>query len=232
VDQPAKIDLRTPLSWRASFKFPLQSAVARREVLWGAVLLLVLPGVGWLLNMGHRIAFVRHMQDGKDPFPAWSDPGRPWTEVYAELLYDGLVTFVAMLGYHLPGGILMALGRAMDSAAMLWGGIALWIAGTVLVPGFMTHYCKEKNPRALFDVRVVLRRVREAEGRYWHAWRITLAAMALSFLGLAALGVGFLLTSVWFWQVAGFSFATVFSQRFGLVIAGAPLCPPCPTDRE
>ena len=41
---------------RASFAFPLQSPVARREVLWGALLLVALPGVGWLLNMGHRIA--------------------------------------------------------------------------------------------------------------------------------------------------------------------------------
>jgi hypothetical protein len=37
-----------------------------------------------------------------------------------------------------------------------------------------------------------------------------------SFVGLLAFGVGFFVTSVWFWQVAGFSFATVFSQRFAL----------------
>lgn len=42
------------------------------------------------------------------------------------------------------------------------------------------------------------------------------AALGLSFLGLLALGVGFLVTSVWFWQVAGFSFARVFSQKHGL----------------
>ena len=42
-------------------------------------------------------------------------------------------------------------------------------------------------------------------------------ALALSFLGLWLLGIGFFVTSVWFWQVAGFSFATVFSQRFNLV---------------
>jgi hypothetical protein len=29
-------------------------------------------------------------------------------------------------------------------------------------------------------------------------------------------GVGFLVTSVWFWQVAGFAFATVFSDTFKL----------------
>ena len=39
---------------------------------------------------------------------------------------------------------------------------------------------------------------------------------------LLALGAGFLFTSVWFWQVAGFSFASVFTRRFGLDTDAAP----------
>lgn len=214
---PRTVDLRTPLSLGASFRFPLQSPVARREVLWGSALLIFLPGLGWLLNMGHRIAFVRHMQDGRPPFPAWSDPGRSWRDVYGDLLHDGFITFVAMVGYHAPGSIAVALGHFTRSTPVVAAGAVLWIAATVLVPGFMTHYCKERNPRALWDVPVVLRRIRDAGGRYWRAWSITLAAMVLSFVGALGLGVGFFLVSVWFWQVAGFSFATVFSQRFGLV---------------
>ena len=52
-----------------------------------------------------------------------------------------------------------------------------------------------------------------------HAWSDsrTTTALALSFLGLWLLGIGFFVTSVWFWQVAGFSFAAVFRQRFNLV---------------
>jgi hypothetical protein len=49
-----------------------------------------------------------------------------------------------------------------------------------------------------------------------HAWAIALAALLCSFLGLLAFGVGFLFTSVWFWQVAGFSFATAFTNKFRL----------------
>ncbi len=44
----------------------------------------------------------------------------------------------------------------------------------------------------------------------------------MSFSGLLALGAGFLFTSVWFWQVAGFSFASVFTRRFGLDADAAP----------
>lgn len=212
-----EIDLRTPLTLRASFAFPVQSPVARRELLWGALLLVALPGLGWVLNMGHRVAFVRRMQQGRAPFPAWRDPGRPWQDVYAELLRDGAVTCLGMVWFHAPGAAVMALGRWAGSAALVALGAALWVAATALVPGFMTHYCKERDPRAILDPRLALRRVREGGARYWHAWAIALAALAVSFAGLAALGVGFFVTSVWFWQVAGFSFATVFSQRHALI---------------
>jgi len=76
---------------------------------------------------------------------------------------------------------------------------------------------KTPNERAL-------RRCIQGGRAYWQAWSITLAALAISFSGLLALGVGFLVTSIWFWQVAGFSFASVFTQRFGLdsVVRGGP----------
>ena len=48
------------------------------------------------------------------------------------------------------------------------------------------------------------------------AWGIALAALTLSFMGLLGFGIAFFVTSVWFWQVAGFSFATVFTRRFEL----------------
>lgn len=97
------VNLRTRLRLRNSVAFPLQTADGRREVLWGAVLLVALPGVGWLLNMGHRIAFVRRMQRGVPPFPAFSDAARRWHAVYRELMWDGFVTFLGMVYYHAPG---------------------------------------------------------------------------------------------------------------------------------
>ena len=84
------------------------------------------------------------------------------------------------------------------------------------IPGYMSHYCRRFDAREVFDPARALRRVRQGGRAYWRAWGITLAALAVSFVGLLGLGVGFLVTSVWFWQVAGYSFATVFSQRFDL----------------
>jgi hypothetical protein len=79
------IDLSTRLDRRTAFVFPVQSRLARRELLRGAALLL-LHGVGWLLNMGHRIQMVHNMQHGRECWPGWGN--------YPHLLKLGTVTFL------------------------------------------------------------------------------------------------------------------------------------------
>lgn len=201
------IDLSTPLSLRTAFRFPLQSRQARREVVWGAVLLLV-PAVGWLLNMGHRIAMTRRMQEGLSAWPAWGD--------YGKLLRFGVVTFLGMAEYHAPAVICGWAAWRFRMPALWFAAAGLWLVATAAVPGYMTHYCHTLDPREVFNPLRALRRVAEGGRKYWHAWGIALAALACSFVGLLGFGVGFLVTSVWFWQVAGFSFATVFTEKFGL----------------
>jgi hypothetical protein len=202
-----QIDLRTPLSFRSAFLFPLQSPQARKEVLWGALLLCV-PFVGWLLNMGHRIAMTHRMQQRLPAWPAWSN--------YRALLYHGTVTFLGMAEYHAPA-VACGLAAWWFGWPALWAVAAcLWLVATAAVPGYMTHYCHSLDAREVFNPLRALRRVAEGGPRYWHAWLIALAALGCSFLGLLAGGVGFLVSSVWFWQVAGFSFATAFTQRYRL----------------
>ena len=84
------IDLRTPLSFRSSFLFPLQSPESRREVVIGGLWLLV-PVVGWLMNMGHRIRFVHNMHHGRSAWPAWNDR--------VDLMWHGAITFLGMVWY-------------------------------------------------------------------------------------------------------------------------------------
>lgn len=84
------------------------------------------------------------------------------------------------------------------------------------MPGYMTHYCRSYDAREIFDPFRAFNRILQGGRLYWKAWAIALCALAISFLGLLALGIGFLVTSVWFWQVAGFSFASVFTQYFAL----------------
>jgi len=127
---------------------PLQSRESRRDIVIGGLWLLV-PIVGWLMNMDHRVRVVHRLQRGEPPWPAWDNPG--------ELLRHGAMTFAGMVWYGWPGALLAAAGAWFH---LVW----LTVIGLLLV----------------------------------------------------ALGIGFVFTSVWFWQTAAFSFATVFTQRFDL----------------
>ncbi|MFT5680011.1 MAG: hypothetical protein ACI8RZ_000916 [Myxococcota bacterium] len=198
------VDLTTPLSLRTSFSFPLQHKLAKREVLIGAAWLLV-PVVGWLMNMGHRIKMVHNMHAGRPAWPAWGDS--------RFLLRHGAITFAGMAYYGTPGVGLVVAGLWADSAVLIGVGVLLWVGAVVAIPGYMTHYCRALDPAEIFNPFRALGRVAQGGSAYWRAWGIALTAMALSFLGLLLAGVGFLATSVWFWQVAGFSFATVFTAQ-------------------
>lgn len=158
--------------------------------------------------MGHRIVMTHRMQHGLPAWPAWGD--------YRQLFRHGCVTFLGMVEYHTPAVVVdwFAWPFSLPTLHILAAG--LWVLATIAVPGYMSHYCYTLDAREIFDPFRALRRVLEGGTAYWHAWGIALAALLLSFVGLVAFGIGFLITSVWFWQVAGFSFASVFSQRFGL----------------
>ena len=199
------IDLRTPLSLRSSFAFPLQTAESRKEVLIGGALVLV-PFIGWLLNMGHRVVMVHRMMHGQPAWPSWRAPG--------QLLRHGLVTFGGMAYYYAPGAALAWAGWRTDSVALMAAGAVLLALATLAIPGYMSHYCLAFDAREIYDPFRALSRALQGGRAYWHAWGIALCALALSFAGLLGLGIGFLATSVWFWQVAGFSFARVFAQKY------------------
>ncbi len=204
---PMTISLRGPLTLSRSMRFALQSPASRRD-LWIGGLWLLVPVVGWLMNMGHRIVVVHRMHLGETPWPAWGEP--------RVLLRHGALTFLGMAFYGWPGVGLMALGGWLHRPALLAVGSALWLLAVVAIPGYMSHYCRAFDPREIFDPLRALRRVRQGGLAYWRAWSIVVPAMLLSFVGLLGFGVGFAFTSVWFWQCAAFSFATVFTQRFDL----------------
>lgn len=168
----------------------------------------MVPVVGWLMNMGHRIVVVHRMQNGQTPWPAWENPGI--------LLKHGLYTFAGMVYYGAPGVLLALLGTWFRIVPLALLGVLLWALAVVAIPGYMSHYCKAFDVREIFNPFRALSRVRQGGWAYWRAWSIVLCAMLLSFFGLLAAGIGFAFTSVWFWQTAAFSFATVFTDRFAL----------------
>jgi hypothetical protein len=208
MNEPVSIrPLRSPLSLSNAWRFPLQSEESKRDIVIGGLWLAV-PVVGWLMNMGHRIRIVHRMHHGLSPWPAWNDP--------MDLLFHGAVTFAGMAYYGAPGVLLMLLGAWLSSWLIGALGFLLWAGAVIAIPGYMSHYCRELDVREVFNPFRALGRVREGGLAYWKAWSIVLPTMLFSFVGLLGFGVGFLFTSVWFWQVAAFCFATVFTQKFDL----------------
>lgn len=138
-----------------------------------------------------------------------------------DLLKHGAITFLGMACYGAPGVGLMDYGVwSGQTWALVVGGLLL-LAAVVAIPGYMSHYCHAFESAEIFNPFLALRRTAQGGRAYWHAWGIALIAMALSFVGVLVLGVGFLVSGVWFWQVAGVSFASVFTRHFRLGDVGS-----------
>lgn len=204
MNHPHTITLSSPLTLRNAFRFPLQSRASRHDLLIGGLVLLI-PFVGWLLNMGHRIAVTHEMINGNnEPWPAWSRP--------LQLLKHGLITFAGMVLYHIPAAIVIILAQQLNSVPLYALAALLWVLGTCVVPGYMTAYCVSYDAREVFNIPRSIKRVLNARSTYWKAWLITLCAMLTSFAGLLGLGLLFFWTSVWFWQTAAFCFANTMTR--------------------
>ena len=198
-----RITLDSPLTLRNAFLYPVQSKQSRRDIFIGALWLLV-PGVGWLMNMGHRIVMTHDALHGQEPWPAWGKPG---------ILRHGGVTFIGMVLYHAPATIAGILARITGVNVLWYIAALLWLAATCMVPGYMTRYCVAFDIREILDIRKSVRSVTGSMPEYWHAWLIVLMLLIASLLGLVGFGLAFLITSVWFWQSAAFCFANVMMRN-------------------
>lgn len=190
-----------PLTWRNAYRFPVQSNRARRDLVIGG-LLFVVPPLGWVLNMGHRMQLMHRFHRGEALWPAWQN----WTI----LLRNGALGLLAFAVYLTPGFLALWLAWEFDSIATGVLGVLLAAAGVFVIPGFMTFYCVDYDWREVFRPCRAVHRLRRAGPAYLRAWRIVLGSAILSGLGLFIFGVGFFFTTVWNWQVAAFCFGHVF----------------------
>jgi hypothetical protein len=192
-----------PLTLRNAWVFPIQNAVARRELLLGG-LFFVVPPAGWVLNMGHRMQMVHQFHRRLPIRPAWHN--------WSGLILHGLAGLLAFLMYGGPGFAVAAIGLILASPLLAFVGSALFICGVYLIPCFMTAYCREFDIREIVDPRRALPRLRSVGPQYRRAWLYVLMSAAASLLGFLFMGVGIFWTTVWNWQVAAFCFCHVFSS--------------------
>lgn len=92
-------------------------------------------------------------------------------------------------------------------------GLLFFVLGVFTLPGCMTVYACEEDPRVLRQPVRAFKRACEHRRLYLKAWLIALASIVISFLGLLLFIVGFFFTSVWAWEVVGYAFTVaMYSQ--------------------
>lgn len=203
---------RTTPSLRESFYFPLSTAAGRRDVLIGGTLLFLLF-IGWIWNLGHRLDVVHRVYHDEPPyFRGFA----PWGRTFRR----GLRAFLAIAVYLAPAALLCGVtaflyGRTHAPLAWLTGSLALvcFLVAIYALPGGMTYNAAFNDISYLYRPDKALRRALDGGTAYLRAWAIAIAAMALTPLGLLALGVGFFYSSVWAWSVVGYAFSRALVLR-------------------
>ncbi len=201
---------RSP-SFAECFRFPIATPRARRDLFIGATLLLLtLPG--WILNLGHRLQVVHFVWSGQAPYFRGF---RPWRRTFRR----GLFAFAAIGIYLAPSFTFAALAwwgwPSIPAKIGAIAGALLFGVGVFALPGGMTRNAVAGDPSYLARPDLALRVALAGGRRYLKAWLIAASAIALSFLGLAVVGIGFLYTSVWAWSVTGFAFTLALQDEPG-----------------
>jgi len=72
---PGEAGFPRHLHWKNAFLFPIETPEARRDVLIGGTLILLLWPIGWVLNLGNRLNVVARLHAGQSPYFTGF---RPW----------------------------------------------------------------------------------------------------------------------------------------------------------
>ena len=196
---------KAPPTFQESFRFPLSTLQARRDLIVGGTLLILLP-IGWILNMGHRLDVVYRIYHDEPPYYQGFTP-------YRKTFLRGLKATLAIIIYLSPSAICAFLAKSYDFMP-LWGATGfLFLLAIYVLPGGMTYNAAFHDIRYLYRPDRALLRAIEGGRNYMWAWVIALSAISLSFLGLLIIGIGFFYTSVWAWMVVGYAFSRALSLQ-------------------
>jgi hypothetical protein len=194
------------LKLREAFRFPIETREARKDLLIGGCLLLTLNVFGWILNLGNRLHVVsRFSADDRPYFRGF----KPWGYTFRR----GCISFLTISSYLAPAGLFGLLAfwcrqNGADAGHYGFAGLSAFAfcLGVFTLPGCMTVYAVEGDPKVLRRPAAAFQRAWAHRRAYLYAWWIALLSILVSFLGLLILGVGFLFTSVWAWDVVGYAF--------------------------
>lgn len=195
------------LTYSDSFRFPIGTPEARRDVLIGGLAVIFLLVIGWILNLGARLDVVQRLYHDDRPYFRGF---KPWRRTFRR----GCISAATIFCYLSPFLLFTALAYLgyrrqwsdVAVAGLVGAAIVAFVLGVFTLPGCMTVYACEGDASVLRKPVQAFRRALEHRRIYLKAWRISLAAVVISFVGLLGLVVGFIFTSVWAWEVVGYAF--------------------------
>lgn len=156
--------------------------------------------------MGHRLDVVYRIYHNEPPYYQGFAP-------YTRTFTRGLKAAIAILVYLSPSLISGAYAYLNDFEELWFISAPLFLLAIYILPGGMTYNAAFHDISYLYRPDRAFARAWEGGRHYMWAWLIALSAISLSFLGLLALGIGFLYTSVWAWMVVGYAFSRALSLR-------------------
>jgi hypothetical protein len=202
-----KNHLPKKLTFQESFLFPIDTPEGRRDIIIGGLAVIFLLPIGWILNLGARLDVVNRLYLGQKPYFRGMKPIR-------HTFKRGCISAITIFTYLLPANLCFGFfaGRIATSTidtldifiALL--GFALFILGVFTLPGCMTVYACEEDPKILWDPLRAFQRAWRHRKLYFTAWMIALSSIMISFFGLLFFVVGFFFSSVWAWEVVGYAF--------------------------
>ena len=220
--------MRDKLSFMHCFSFPLSSPQARKDWLWGSLLLYTLF-IGWIFNLGHRLDVVHRIFHHQPPYYRGF---RPLIQTFLR----GLQACLAITLYLSPALIMggLSYGCYPHQVVYLFGSfsILLFLLAIFTLPGGMTYNAAYRDISYLYRPDKAFKRSMQAGQPYLKAWLIALSAITLSFsvIGLYLLCFGwpnlaedwpilipflfpFFMASVWAWNVVGYAFSQAIVFR-------------------
>jgi hypothetical protein len=159
------------LTLRDAFAFPISTKEARKDLLIGGCLLMLLL-VGWILNLGNRLNVVSRLGAGDRPyFRAF----KPWGYTFKR----GCISFATISAYLTPAALFgvpafwfrqQQIDAGHYSMAVL-SALAFGL-GVFTLPGCMTVYAVEGDPRVLRRPLAAFERAWTHRSLYLHAHAI------------------------------------------------------------
>ncbi len=182
-----------------SFTYMLKETGGIGKLVIGGLLLFI-PIIGWAIVGGYFIRTMRGVAGGDDRLPDWSD--------FGGLLGKGVLAWVGVFIYEVPGLILSRLGAGGSLLSSLWSLVLI-----VVLPAALIRFAVTDNFGSFFDFREIIDFIRVNLSNYIMAVLLGIVAGIIASFGIILLIIGVVFTIFWAVLVSAHLYGSVYLYR-------------------